>query len=263
MITQKMINMKIGNRLALARQDRKLSQAEMADLLGITAPTYSRLERNETSIDLEKLTDLAHKLNIPIQDFLPETITLNNTNNQNSQGGLILGNIYTYNYHYSDKELAQENAFLKEKIQLLEEKNKQKENSLSETFFWQVVELSHENYEQAVELLAQKSLSVLFEFEEILAQKLYALDRQSFAQAIYGKRTISKDDFVYVRCFTVSQGQTYYEKVLNGEVPMLNQTFEPLLSLAEKAYFRKTAAEFPALRTSVSYETGNNQTYWS
>ncbi len=255
-----MINMKIGNRLALARQDRKLSQAEMADLLGITAPTYSRLERNETSIDLEKLTDFAHKLNIPIQDFLPETITQNNTNNQNSQG-LVVGNIY--NYNYSDKELAQENAFLKEKIQLLEEKNKQKENSFPETFFWQVVELSHENYEQAVELLAQKSLSVLFEFEEILAQKLYELDRKSFAQAIYGNRNISKDDFVYVRCFTVSQGRMYYEKVLNGEIPMLNQTFEPLLSLAEKAYFRKTAAEFPALRTSVSYETGTHQAYWS
>ncbi len=73
----------------------------------------------------------------------------------------------------------------------------------------------------------------------------------------------SKDDFLYVRCFTVSQGRTYYEKVLNGEISMLNQTFEPLLSLCEKAYFRKTTAEFPALRNRVSYETGNNQTYWS
>ncbi len=138
-----------------------------------------------------------------------------------------------------------------------------KAHSLCETFFWQVVELSQENYEQAVELLAQKSLSLLFEFEEILAQKLYALDQKSFAQAIYGSRNISKDDFLYVRCFTVSQGRTYYEKVLSSEIPMLNQTFEALLSLTEKAYFRKTATEFPAIRTSVSYETGSNQAHWS
>lgn len=258
--SQKMIIMKVGTRLAIAREDRKFNQTQMAELLGVTVPTYSRLERNETSIDLEQVVNFAKKLDIPIQEFLPDTITLNshNQNSQGGMGGMILGNIY--NYNYSDKILAQENTFLKEKIQLLE--GKKQENINIEPLFWQIVELSGENYEQTIELLAQKSLSFLFEFEELLAQKLYALDRKSFAEPIYGNRKVSKDDFLYVRCFTVSQGRSYYEKILKSEIPMLNRTFEPLLPLAEKAYFRKTSQEFPVIRTSVSYETGSNQAYW-
>jgi hypothetical protein len=38
------------------------------------------------------------------------------SNNDNRQVGFVIGNYY----NYSDKELAQENQFLKEKIQLLE-----------------------------------------------------------------------------------------------------------------------------------------------
>jgi transcriptional regulator with XRE-family HTH domain len=114
--------MKIGNRLALARDYRKINQSEMADLLGVSVPTYSRLERNETSIDIEQVVRFAKILEIPIQEFLPETITLHNTNNQNSQGGLVFGNIYTYNY--SDKELQQENESLKEKMSGMESKIK-------------------------------------------------------------------------------------------------------------------------------------------
>ncbi len=41
-----MIKIKIGNRLAEARKQRDINQTDMADLLGITTPTYSRLERN-------------------------------------------------------------------------------------------------------------------------------------------------------------------------------------------------------------------------
>ncbi len=110
--------MKIGNRLMEERKKREVNQTDMADLLGITTPTYSRLERNETSIDINQVVRFAEILEIPIQEFLPDNIVLHNTNNQNSQGGLIFGNIYTYNY--SDKELQQENNLLNEKITLLE-----------------------------------------------------------------------------------------------------------------------------------------------
>jgi transcriptional regulator with XRE-family HTH domain len=107
--------MKIGSRLAEARRQKDINQTDMADLLGVTTPTYSRLERNETSIDINQIVRFAEILDIPIQEFLPETVALHNTNNQSSQGGLIFGNIYTYNY--SDKELQQENNLLNEKKQ--------------------------------------------------------------------------------------------------------------------------------------------------
>jgi transcriptional regulator with XRE-family HTH domain len=76
--------MKIGNRLLTERQDRKLNQAEMSDLLGLAPSTYSRIERNEGSVNLEQILDFSQKLNIPIQDFLPETISVINNGQQNA-----------------------------------------------------------------------------------------------------------------------------------------------------------------------------------
>ncbi len=120
--------MKIGNRLLTERQDRKINQTEMAELLGLSPSSYSRIERNEGSVDLEQIIDFSQKLNIPIQDFLPDTISINTRQDQNGQIGLVMGSIYNY-YNYSDKEiaqvltlLAQENTFLKEKNSLLEKR---------------------------------------------------------------------------------------------------------------------------------------------
>jgi len=113
--------MKIGNRLLTERQGRKINQAEMAELLGLSSSSYSRIERNEGSVDLEQIIDFSQKLNIPIQDFLPDTLSINSNNNhqnQNGHIGLVMGNIY----NYSDKDLAQENTFLKEKNSLLEKR---------------------------------------------------------------------------------------------------------------------------------------------
>lgn len=119
--------MKIGNRLAQAREERKLSQAEMADLLGVTPPTYSRLERNETSIDLDQVVNFSKKLEIPIQEFLPETISIY-SKNQNSGQGFVLGNIYNY---YSDADLQKEKENLENKVKLLEDKIKNLEKIIS------------------------------------------------------------------------------------------------------------------------------------
>ncbi len=122
------MKMRIGTRLFAAREERKFSQSEMADLLGVSAPTYSRLERNETSIDIEQVVNFSKKLNVPIQEFLPETFSINSSSqqNQNSHIGLVIGNVT----HYSNRDeliksieakveaKEQENQFLKEKITL-------------------------------------------------------------------------------------------------------------------------------------------------
>jgi transcriptional regulator with XRE-family HTH domain len=127
-----MIKMKIGQRLATERELRKISQAEMADLLSVAPAIYSRIERGETSVDIEDVLKFSKKLNVPIQEFLPETISINNTNNDgNGHIELIIGDIN----HYSDKEslrtielkdqeltfLKRENQLLHDKIQHLEE----------------------------------------------------------------------------------------------------------------------------------------------
>lgn len=110
------MKMKIGNRLMQAREDRKLNQIEMGKLLDMSQSAYSRVERNEVSLDIEEVVNFSKKLEIPIQEFLPDTVSINNTN-QHGQG-LMIGNIYNYN----DRELAIENSNLKEKITLLEKR---------------------------------------------------------------------------------------------------------------------------------------------
>jgi len=113
--------MKVGNRLISAREDKKMTQTEMAELLGVSTSVYSRLERNETSVALEQVASFADILQIPIQDFLPDTMSINHSNNETGQVGFVIGNFYNY---AEGKELAKENQFLKEKVELLESKIK-------------------------------------------------------------------------------------------------------------------------------------------
>jgi len=107
------MKLKLGGRIQQIRIDRKLSQVEMAEILNMSSSAYSRLERGETSVSFEELPAIANNLGIGVQDLLPDTLTINNTQNTN-QSGLIFGNIYNY---YSQDEEAKE---LKERIKNLE-----------------------------------------------------------------------------------------------------------------------------------------------
>jgi transcriptional regulator with XRE-family HTH domain len=97
-----------------------MSQSELADLLNISPSTYSRLERNESSVDFEQLTNFAKILDIPIQEFLPDTLSVNS--HHNTQGGVVFG---SYNYYSSsdnlNNELVKENENLKVKLDAQEE----------------------------------------------------------------------------------------------------------------------------------------------
>lgn len=114
--------MRIGSKLLSLREDRKLNQAQMSDLLGVSTSVYARLERNETSAELDQLLYFSKKLQIPVQEFLPDTLTIssNNHKNQNGHIGLVMGNIYNYsdkdNLRSDLEKLEQENNFLKDKI---------------------------------------------------------------------------------------------------------------------------------------------------
>lgn len=124
-----MLKLRIGSKLSSVRDDRKLNQVEMAELLGISPSTYSRYERNENSVEFDLITQFAKILQIPVQDFLPETTAIHN--NHSGQGGVIFGNFY----YYSNKDQVvldlenqvklkdQEITFLKDKIELLERLN--------------------------------------------------------------------------------------------------------------------------------------------
>jgi transcriptional regulator with XRE-family HTH domain len=117
------MKMKVGNKLFSTREERKLTQNEMADLLGLSSSAYSRLERNQVSVEVEQIVNFAKVLDIPLQDFLPETLTITNSHNDNAQVGFIIGNYYSYGSEANEK-LANENEVLREKNEMLQSKIK-------------------------------------------------------------------------------------------------------------------------------------------
>jgi transcriptional regulator with XRE-family HTH domain len=92
----------IGQKLHNIRLQKLLTQGEMAELLGVSTSAYARVERNETSIAFEDALTFASRLEVPIQEFLPETITIYNSNNTH-QGGGYVGTVINNYYATSDE----------------------------------------------------------------------------------------------------------------------------------------------------------------
>lgn len=64
------IEVKIGDRLAQVRRNRKLSQKELADRSGLTYWAISRIERNDRDPGFRTVQRLARALDISLADFV-------------------------------------------------------------------------------------------------------------------------------------------------------------------------------------------------
>ncbi len=62
--------MKVGEKIRKIRELKGIKQDTMADLLGITQTTYSKIERNETELSLTRLTQIAKELGVKEEDIL-------------------------------------------------------------------------------------------------------------------------------------------------------------------------------------------------
>jgi len=144
--------------------------------------------------------------------------------------------------------------------------------------FWRIIGLLDWNktgdddavLRPAVKELAKKSIEEIAAFEEILTQKLYALDTMAHARSIgegayvNDEEYFSVDRFLYTRCCVVANGLEVYEAVLiHPEEFPKDLEFEALLGLARAAYEAKMGQECPGFDTSVSYETFSNQRGWT
>ncbi len=119
----------------------------------------------------------------------------------------------------------------------------------------------------AVAELAKYEVAEIYEFENILAQKLYALDTRAHAEQIgeYAYREgehFSVDWFLYTRCVVVANGRDFFMHVLENpkEFPK-DMEFESLLYIAPEAYELKTGLEFDH-DSEPSYETFSNVEGW-
>lgn len=115
---------RIGHRLLALREERNLTQTQMADLLKIPDATYARYERNETQVDYEKMVKFAQLLNVPVQELMPETVSITSTyHNAGQGGGIIFGNQYFYcGDSVVSQALSQENKELREELASLKQK---------------------------------------------------------------------------------------------------------------------------------------------
>jgi len=115
--------------------------------------------------------------------------------------------------------------------------------------------------------LSGKTEAELVEFQEALAQKLYAIDGEAHAQNA-GESGCSDDAFLYARLYVVARGREYYEAVRSHPERMpksIREWCEPLLYVhkyAWEALTGRSASEWPFSPT-VSYESGSNPNLWS
>ena len=158
-------------------------------------------------------------------------------------------------------------------IELHQDRNKA---PLSEAYFWEIISLldwSKEGDDEAVVEPAKARLAAgpvrhIFEFADLLSEKLYALDGRKYALHIgedswSPDRYFSVDNFLYARCCAVANGRDTYEQALHDPAQMPKDlTFEGLLYIPSEAYELKTGKRYD-YTPAYPMETYSNQTGWA
>jgi transcriptional regulator with XRE-family HTH domain len=101
----------IGNKIRLLREERGLSQENIAAELNMTQSNYARLEKDDNRINLPRLITIAHTLNTTVTELVGEKA--NNIVNQHNNKEAIT---YLQSTFQADREHIQS---LKEEIDFL------------------------------------------------------------------------------------------------------------------------------------------------
>lgn len=122
--------------------------------------------------------------------------------------------------------------------------------------------------EPVVAALAAAPLRHIYDFKDILSQKLYLLDTFRHAgqigeSAYPSDQNFSPDGFLFARCCAVANGRDAYEQARRDPAAMpKNLEFAPLLRIANEAYRRQKGT---LLRYVAAYpiETFSNEKGWA
>jgi hypothetical protein len=149
---------------------------------------------------------------------------------------------------------------------------------MDESQFWDIIAMldwgrkrNDDIVAPAIKALSEFSETDICKFEDILAQKLYAIDGEKYASTIWPENPtqenlqtpFSVDVFLYARCCAVANGKKFYDKVVDNPVFMpISHTFEPLLYIEAKAYKLKSGTDNYDYLPKVSYETFSNTALW-
>ncbi|MFI5161943.1 MAG: helix-turn-helix domain-containing protein [Sphingobacteriales bacterium] len=109
-----------GTKIRMVRESRGYSQEYVASKIDLDQSSYSRLESNQTKLDVDTLTKLADVLGVPAADLLTsEPAVVNFAPNQGTQGIGHIENFYSFQKDLVEKVINskdQEIASLKEVI---------------------------------------------------------------------------------------------------------------------------------------------------
>jgi hypothetical protein len=147
-------------------------------------------------------------------------------------------------------------------------------SGMDELVFWSIIDLLDwkkiENNTAicapAIEALSLLNFEEITKFDDILAEKLFAIDGKKFAEHT-GKNWeddyFSVDEYLYARCCAIANGKQFYEKLLKKpEMMPKNLTFEPILYLTNNAWKQKTGQDNYQYYPEIWIETYSNAAGW-
>lgn len=106
---------RIGNKIRQVRERMGLSQDNLANELGITQPSYARLEKDDERISIPRLIQIASFLKTTVGELIDEKAKTIVNNNNNENANTFIESNHTVNN--ADKEhiqsLKEEIAYLK------------------------------------------------------------------------------------------------------------------------------------------------------
>ena len=115
--------MEIGTRIRKVRELKGFSQENLAEELNMSVTGYGKIERNEVSVNFDKLMRISEILKVDVENIIgfDENVAFNNFNSTIEQ------QIGRYMMPIEMKKLYEENIqLLKDKIEFLESKLYQK-----------------------------------------------------------------------------------------------------------------------------------------
>jgi len=159
----------------------------------------------------------------------------------------------------------------------IEAENSLHSGGMDEEQFWAIIDLFNWKKREddyaimapAIAALSTFPAADIHRFEDILAEKLSALDGRRFAENVGSNRytdadgDFSVDDFLYSRCAVVANGKEFFETILQDPTRIPKEfTFESLLNLSGKAWEAKTGRADYNYHAPISYETFSNPEGW-
>jgi transcriptional regulator with XRE-family HTH domain len=114
----------IGERIRTIRTVKGLSQDYVANMLEISQPAYSDIEKGKSKVNFEKLQNIADIFEMTVQEVISfdEKQIFNNTFNEKSKGFFNIKKIVKNSFNNERKAYQDQINYLKEEIAYLKSK---------------------------------------------------------------------------------------------------------------------------------------------